>query len=127
MGFTILSDSDDQRTFAYRVLDKKHPLPSDADPVHVSIRFYPERRKWETNVAPLLAVTPAAVHTLDNVIFLGERIACFDRMCPGIKDLVVEIEIANHVQYCDKARYPAALGFGVKNCTNGFYIDYVCL
>lgn len=124
MGFTLFNTVDGEN-YAYRLLKKTHQLPTEAAPVSVAIRFYPENRKWSENVAPLCIAKPAAVRTPDNVVHLSERVFCFKELYPDTRDPVVEIEVSGQLLYCDKAKYEEAQRIGVRRCPNGFFIDHV--
>lgn len=54
MGFTVLNSVGGDN-YAYRILEKKYELPSEAIPVSVVIRFFPEERKWKDDVPALSA------------------------------------------------------------------------
>lgn len=124
MGFTIFQ-SDQGENYAYRILQKKHKLPDGGSPVSVTIRVYPEKKKWEEDTLPLSVATPAAVRTSDGVIHLEERVSILSALHRNGTAPVVEVEIDNSVRYCDKAKYETAKGLGVQPCTNGFYIDRI--
>jgi len=124
MGFTLLV-SDDDNNYAYRILEKKHQLPPEGDPIGVIIRVYPEEKNWENNVLPFSVYEPTAVATADGIVNLGERVAFTNALHRNGRDAIVEIEIADVVRYCDKARYEEADKIGVHRCENGFYIDRI--
>lgn len=126
MGFTLL-DSPDGKNYAYRVLEKKHALPTSGRPVHAVIRFYPEYRKWDETARPCTTATPVAACASDGTVRLCERVFFFEDLYPGVGDAVVEIAIDGQVRYCDKAKYEESEGIGVLRCTNGFYIDVLRL
>lgn len=124
MGFTMFQ-SDEGKNYAYRILKKKHKLPEGGNPVNVTIRVYPEKKKWEKDTLPLSVASPAAVRTSDGVVHLEERVSILSALHRNGHAPVVEIEIDNIVKYCDKAKYETAEGLGVQRCTNGFYIDRI--
>lgn len=124
MGFTMFQ-SDEGKNYAYRIIEKKHKLPEGGTPVSVTVRVYLEKKKWEKDTPALSVASPAAVRTSDGVIHFKERISILSALhrngCPP----VVEIEINNVIEYCDKAKCETAEGLGVQRCTNGFYIDQI--
>ena len=124
MGF-VLFDSKSGSNFAYRILHKKHHLPSNGVQIDVAISFFPEERKRHKDRIPYTVATPKAVQTPDGIIHLAERVIFFKELYPDSLDPVIEVEVANQVRFCDKAKYPEARGIGVQRCDHGFYIDYV--
>jgi GNAT superfamily N-acetyltransferase len=124
MGF-ILFDSNRGRNFAYQILQKKLHLPSNGLPIDVVIRFFPEARRSDKEILPYNVATPQALQTSDGVVHLAERVVYFKELHPGSLDPVIEIEVANQIRFCDKAKYPEARNIGVQRCDHGFYIDCV--
>lgn len=126
MGFTLLK-SEGGKNYAYRVLEKKHTLPSNGNPIRVAISFFPDQREWNEDVPALVITTPPAVKTSDGVVHLGERVFFFGTLYPDIRDPVVEIDVEGQMIYRDKAKYKEAERIGVRRCANGFYIDQIHL
>ena len=126
MGFTLL-DRDNGENNAYRILEKSHQLPLEAQPVSVVIRFYPNSRKWCDSTPPIVSATPQAVRTTDNIVHLKDRVFFFERIYSGLRETVVEIIVDGDVLLCDRARDDEAAQLGMRRCTNGFYIDRVLL
>ena len=124
MGFTLIA-SESERTYAYRVLEKKLQLPSDGVPINIVIRFFPEQRNWNKKTSVYCVATPDAVKTADGIIHLAERVACFSEPRSDFGDPVVEIEVAGKILVCDKAKYPVARNLGVQRCNLGFFLDVV--
>ncbi len=128
MGFTIYNK--DYNNYAYRILEKKLPLPIGGKIVNTVIRFYPEDFKWsKALIAPIKCLRLEASKLIDNNIYLSERVSFFEdiyRQNTG-RDVVVEIEVDSKIIYCDKAKYSEAQTLGVKSCLNGFYIDKIQL
>ncbi len=124
MGFTLLAP-ENENTYAYRFLEKEHQLPPDGVPVNVTIRFFPEDRKWNKNIPAHCVTTPDAVKTPDGIIRLAKRVACFTDPRQNSGDLVIEIEVAGRILVCDKSKYPVARDLGVQRCNLGFYLDVV--
>lgn len=124
MGFTVFN-SGDGHNYAYRILEKKHELPSDAIPVSVAIRFFPKEREWKDDVPALSAAEPCAVRTSDGVVHLSERVFFLSAIHHNAGNPVVEIEIGGQLIYRSKAKYEEAQRIGVHSCTNGFYIDQI--
>jgi GNAT superfamily N-acetyltransferase len=125
MGFTLLEPSDRGRNYAYRVLDKAHVLPPRGQAVDVTIRAYPEEAKWEPDTKPLFTASPLAMAYRDGTIRLVERVYIFERLYPSARDIVVEITVGGRVRYRDKVRCEDAERFGVRRCSNGFFIDRI--
>lgn len=124
MGFTLVK-SQENGTYAYRVLQQRHELPPCGSPVSVKIRFYPEESKWNPTVQPLAAAEPAALIYEDGVIRLSERVYCFARLFPEARDVVVEVVVDGEFRYRDKAKYEAAGNIGIQECSNGVFIDRI--
>ncbi len=126
MGFSLYNNGTGRRR-AYRILQKEHPLPQNGGPVEATVKFFPEGRKWAKgeNVPPLDSPAPKAVQTPDGVIHLSERVSAFKGLLPEGDDVVVEITVGSKRLYLDKAKYPAAKQFGIRRCSNGFFIDCI--
>jgi GNAT superfamily N-acetyltransferase len=122
MGFSLMEPGN-RNQFAYRILEKKHTVPANAETVEVAIRFFPEDRKRDKKIPAYSISTPHAVQTSDGVVHLNERVSFFNLLLPDSRDPVVEIEVAGQLRYLDKAKYPEARQIGVKRCHNGFFID----
>jgi GNAT superfamily N-acetyltransferase len=123
MGFTTYEKAG--ATFGYRILEKALPLPTDARPVDVTIRFFAEERKWDPSTPPLAAVRPAAVQTSDGVTHLAQRVLFHEGVHQHIRGVVVELQVEGQSIYMDKMKYARAAALGVHRCRNGWYIDQV--
>ena len=124
MGFTVFNSGNGD-SYGYRILEKKHEFPSEAIPISVAIRFFPEERMWKDDVPALSVAAPCAVYTSDGVVHLGERVFFLEAIHPNAQDPVIEIEIEGQVVFCSKAKYKEAQRAGVHSCTNGFYADQI--
>jgi GNAT superfamily N-acetyltransferase len=124
MGF-ILFDSKMGENFAYRILQKKLRLPSNGLKIDVAIRFFPEERRRDKKISAYSVATPNALQTSDGIIHLAERVLFFEELYPDPNDMVIEVEVANQIRFCDKAKYREARDIGVQRCDHGFYIDCV--
>lgn len=122
MGFAQFKREHDGAYF-YRVLEKRHQLPPNGKSIFIAIRFYPEDNTWRKESAPVHTATPNAVRTADGVIHLDERIQFFKH--PDSRDTIVEIKVDGSLKYADKAKRELAHQIGVRQCTNGFYIDRI--
>jgi GNAT superfamily N-acetyltransferase len=125
MGFTLLkAKNGDQH--AYRILKmKKHELPAHAEAINVKIHFYPEFRLASDDMPADIVAKPCAVIDLDGVIHLAERVGLCKHLYP--REVVVKIEIAGQLRYCERAKYPESGQIGIKTCTGGFYVDQLKL
>lgn len=74
MGFYIY---DERNSYAFMFLPKINELPNTAEPVDVTISFYPESMKWESDTLPCETFQPAAVLSEDNSIHLSKRVCFF--------------------------------------------------
>lgn len=122
MGFTLLDDKDDdeQENYAYRVMPRKRDLLEGATKARVTLEWFPEDRKWNTSVAPVVVQTIEGGwrgHHLE----LSERASFFSDLVE--RDVVVRIAVDEKEWYCDKAKYDDADSMGVKRCSNGYRID----
>lgn len=124
MDFELLDRGGDNH-YAFRTLNKAFALPPNAHEVHVEIGFYPESRRWNKTVPPLVSASPAAARAPDDTVHLAERVFFFEALYPNSSDAVIEIEIDGQRLFGDKAKYPAATRIGVRCCTNGYYIDKI--
>jgi N-acetylglutamate synthase-like GNAT family acetyltransferase len=125
MGFTLLQRKGD--TYGYRVLSRHFKDPTDAVDLSVTIRFYPEEKKWRPDVAAISETSPAATITKDGTVHLADRVLFHERIYEHVRDVVVEIVINGKCVYCDKAKYPNAEELGVARCLNGYYLDRITL
>lgn len=124
MGFELYADN-----YAFKVIEKTFDLPGDAQEVAVTIRFFPERARWEQDVEPLMEVSPRAVRLHGGKIALAERVTFFNRGRRGAScgDPVVAIEVEGALVYRDKAKYDEAEALGVKGDSFAFSIDSLSL
>lgn len=123
MGFTIVQFMG--KTHGCRVLSKRLRRPKNGVDVSVTIRFYPEERKWKPDIPAISEVSTAARMTEDGIIHLSDRVLYHERIYSReqVGDVVVEIEINGKSVYCDKAKYRDAKALGVAECLNGYYVD----
>jgi GNAT superfamily N-acetyltransferase len=124
MGF-ILYGEQAERKRAYRILPKRHVLPTTGIPIDVTVRYYPEDRKWNGGLMPYETSVPTAVRTPDGIIHLSERVSFCQTIHPDGRDPVVEITIDGQRRYLGKAKYPEANKLGIRRCNHGFYCDRV--
>jgi len=124
MGFTLL-DGSSPNTNAYRVLEKRNPLPGDGKLAEVTIRFFPEERKWDTSARPYCTERPLAVIAADGCAHLDQRVFFFEQRYEDVHDPVVEIIVNSKCHYFDKAKYDQARNLGLRRCTNGYFIDTI--
>lgn len=122
MGFTRLG-----QRHAYRMLPIKHELPPEAPRVDVTIRFYPEDKKWYPDVQALHSYAPVAVRISAEEVQLAERVFFFAKLHPDARDVVAEVIVGSQEVYSDKAKYPEGEKIGFKRCTNGYQIDRILL
>lgn len=122
MGFTIFESAGGD-TYGYQILEKKYALPREAQPIEVCIRFFPERKKWETGTAALIESKQRAARTSDGVCHLSQRVAFFPLAYPDCGDPLVEIQLAGKQVYFDKAKTSAAKNLGVVRCNQGFQVN----
>lgn len=122
MGFTLFGEE-----HAYRVLPLKHELPSGAPRVDVTIRFYPEEKKWHPDVQPLHSYAPVAVRIRAEEVQLAERVFFFAELHPEARDVVAEVIVGSTKVYSDKVKYPEGEQIGFKRCRNGYQIDKILL
>jgi hypothetical protein len=120
-----LLPSVDWNTYAYRILEKKHELPADSNPVSVSIHFYPSAKVWGENVAPLFSIAPLAVQVSNSVVHLAERIFYFEPFYPEERNPVVEIVVDGNLCLNESAANSNSHRIGVTPCRNGFFIDKI--
>jgi GNAT superfamily N-acetyltransferase len=126
MGFTIFKN-EHGKVCGHQALQKRHQIPPDGKPTQVTIRYYPEDRKWNETTAPYSTFTPTAVSMPNGTIFLSERVSIFKGIYPEARDIVVQIVLGEDQIYCDKAKYPDARELGVVHRSNGFFIDRIHL
>jgi len=124
MGFKLFQYGD-RKNHAYQILKKKRQLPQNGKPIEITIRFFPEDKKWGKNLSALKVASPKAVKMPNGFIELSERVIFFPAIYGEIRDAVIEIKIAGKILFCDKAKNPAARNLGVQWCTNGFYVDRI--
>lgn len=124
MGFEPYADN-----YAFKVIEKTFDLPGDAQEIAVTIRFFPERAKWDGGVEPLMEVSPRAVRLHGGKIALAERVTFFNRGWRGLSggDPVVAIEVEGAPVYRDKAKYDEAKALGVRGDSFAFCIDRLSL
>lgn len=125
MGFTMFPFNEVTQDRAYLVLDRSFPLPDDRPPVNVSIAFYPESKKWDQKIEPVIACSPDAVKVSADEIMLSARVICFDPHGGLGLDPVVGIEVNGDKIYLDKIKYEEV---GVqRDIRNTFYLDRIIL
>ncbi|MDO8050077.1 hypothetical protein O3301_16525 [Janthinobacterium sp. SUN211] len=106
-----------------RILSIPRALPVSAEPVEVVIRFYPESASYKSDgVPPLAEFRPSAVQDQQGIVWLAEKISCFD-LDRG--DLVVEA-ILDGTSLCrGKAKHEQARTLGFFSCCNGYAIEKI--
>jgi GNAT superfamily N-acetyltransferase len=122
MGFTRVGEK-----HAYRVLPVKHELPPGAARIDVTIRFYPEEKKWHPDVQPLHSYAPVAVRISAEEVQLAERVFFFAALHPDARNVVAEVILGSTTVYADKVKYPEGERIGFKRCRNGYQIDKIRL
>lgn len=126
MGFNLFA-SQRGENFAYQILKKKRRLPREGKSLDVKIRFFPEERKYNSQVPDYSEWQPKASQTSDGIIHLGERVCIFSELHADCRDPVVEVEVGGQLLFRDKAKYPEARKIGIQRCDNGFYFDQIVL
>lgn len=125
MGFTMFPFNEETQDRAYLVLDRSFSLPNDRTPVNVSIAFYPESKRWDQKIEPVIACSPDAVQVSADEIMLSARVICFDPHCGLGLDPVVGIEVNGDTKYLNKIKYEK---FGVqRDIWDTFYLDRIIL
>jgi hypothetical protein len=123
MGFALRMR--DGKNTEYRVLPKHFELPGDGIPTETIVRFFPEERKCNEAVAPLLEAKPLARRSHDGIVRLAERVSFHEALLPTRCDSVVALVVDGRMLYLDKAKYEDGAELGIRRCTNGFYIDSI--
>jgi GNAT superfamily N-acetyltransferase len=125
MGFELIEGGNGS-TYGCRVIRRVLDLPDHGEAVAVTIEWFPEGRKWNAGVSAVSTFSPKAVRTPDGQIHLGERVHWFDTL-PSWSGggVVLRIVVDGVERYFDKARYPSAAQIGLKDCSNGYYLDNV--
>ena len=95
--------------------------------MEVTVRFFPEARKWDESTEPKLEISPIASRFPARVVHLAERVLFHSRAQQVDGDPVVEVVIEGETVFLDKAKYDAARELGIQRCTNGFYLDRVLM
>jgi GNAT superfamily N-acetyltransferase len=121
MGFTLSNNEN----HAYRVLEKRFPLPTEGVPVRVVVRFFPEEKKWQDSTNPCVEVVPAAVVLADGTTKFDRRVGFHDDAFPDVRDPVVEVEREGQRLFMDKAKYTAVQARGLSRRRNGWCIDQI--
>lgn len=124
MGFTVKPDSQG-RNFAYRTLPHALQVPPSGEDLIVTVRLFPEARKWDEGTSPALVVSAEARVGEEGALYLRERIYLPTCFCGIERDALVEIFAGNQLLYRDKAKYEQARRLGVRECPNGFYLDSI--
>jgi len=124
MGFTLL-ESIDGKNYAYQVLGKPLPLPEQGADVEVSISFYPESRRWESDTQPYVTYSPAGRITTCGSVHLKQRVLFHERVYRSSRDVVIGVQVDGKLLYEDKAKCEQSHVIGVRSCTNGFYLDTI--
>jgi GNAT superfamily N-acetyltransferase len=124
MGFKLLP-SVGWNTYAYRILEKQHELPSESKPVLVQIHFYPSTRMWAKDAALLFSIAPTAAQTSDGVVHLAERVFYFDEFHIDERNPFVEIVVDGNLRLNESAANSNAHRIGITRCRNGFFIDKI--
>lgn len=122
MGFKLTPGSEPPNR-AYRVLERTHVLPESGPDLSVVVRFFPESKKWEPETKPYEQTTVPAKVLADGSIQLARRVSFPEDAYPGVRDVVVEVEVDGVQQFCDKAKYADVWSRGVQRCRNGWFID----
>ena len=120
MGFRLFGT----KNHAYRILHKHNTAPKRGNAMAVTLRFYPEERKWLSSAKPYLDVSPAAWHSPNGLVHLRERVS-FHEAIHSARDTVVEIIMGGDTLYCDKAKYDEARHIGIRRCLNGYFVDRI--
>lgn len=120
MGF-IFFDA----THAYYPIESSVEVSEHATAAIVSIAFYPESRKWDTNTDPIQTFTPAAYWESDRTICLKQRLVYYQPSHRQLGDPVLEVVISGNQIYLDKAKYEEARQIGVYQKDGAFAIEYI--
>ena len=91
----------------------------------VSIKFFPEERRWNSDALPYAEGIPRAVVLDNGSIALAQRVLFHQTALSSGGDAIVEIKVNGDALYCDKAKYPEAGDVGICQCRNGYYIDLI--
>ncbi|MGZ9981106.1 GNAT family N-acetyltransferase [Bordetella bronchiseptica] len=122
MGFKLASD-DNNSNCAYRILERSFDLPERGREMSVTVRFYPEEKKWNKDVAACEETVVIGKQRSDGRIQLSRRISFPEGFYTEVRDPVVEVSVNDVIQYCDKAKYEESDARGVLRCRNGWFID----
>ena len=125
MEFVLIPDETTRNFFAYQVLEKPLELPPKGTEVAVSIKFFPEERRWNSDALPYAEGIPRAVVLDNGSIALAQRVLFHQTALSSGGDAIVEIKVNGDALYCDKAKYPEARDVGICQCRNGYYIDLI--
>lgn len=122
MGFKLLDPKSD-RNLAYRIVEKRHELPTGGVPANVVIRFFQLEQLNKKGARPCKLSRPAAVRTDDGIVHLDHQVQFCPELYPNIVDAVVRIDVDGQTLCFEKAKCPLARRLGVQRCENGFFID----
>lgn len=120
MGFTMLGDKHERKNYAYRVMPRKRGPWKGAASAQVAIEWFPENRKWDQTVTPVVTQTIEGAW-LDDHLELNERASFFAGLVKH--DVVIRVVVDGQEWYCDKAKYEGAESLGIEACRNGYRID----
>lgn len=121
MGFTVLSDND--RTYAFRVIETKHRLPSTGRPIDVSLQLYVESKDLEPITTPYSSQPLSAVITRAGIIHLEKRAVLFDPEAHRRGPHIVEIKMGKDRGFIGNPNNRKAYQLGVRRCANGYFVD----
>lgn len=124
MGFKLLDPKSD-RDLAYRIVEKRHELPTGGVPANVVIRFFQLAQLNQKGARPCKLSRPAAIRTPDGMVHFDHQVQFCTELYPSIVDAVVRIDVDRETLYFEKAKYPLARRLGVQRCENGFFIDRI--
>jgi len=124
MGFKLLDPKSD-RNLAYRIVEKRHELPTGGIPANVVIRFFQLAQLNQKGARPCKLSRPAAIRTPDGMVHLDHQVQFCTELHPNIVDAVVRIDVDGQTLCFEKAKYPLAKCLGVQRCPHGFFIDHI--
>ena len=124
MGFKLL-DPKAERRLAYRIVEKRHELPTGGVPADVVIRFFQQGQMNQKGARPCKLSRPVAVRTDDGLVHLDHQVQFCTELYPNIVDAVVRIDVDGETLCFEKAKYPLAKRLGVQRCPHGFFIDRI--
>ena len=124
MGFKLL-DPKAERRLAYRIVEKRHELPTGGVPADVVIRFFQLEQLNKKGARPCKLSRPAAVGTRDGLVHLDHQVQFCTELYSNIVDAVVRIDVDGETLCFENAKYPLARRLGVQRCENGFFLDRI--